>query len=106
MPISQDAVGMKLPPVSMDIERGRLTQFARATGATDPVYSNLDAARDAGHPDIPAPPTFLFSIELEHPDPFQQEGWCAGVRPEEARGHRRGRRHGHPHRRRRRRPLT
>ena len=24
----------------------------------------------AGHPDLPAPPTFLFSIELEAPDPF------------------------------------
>ena len=70
MPVSPDAVGMKLPPVSMDIERGRLRQFARATGATDPVYYDLDAAQSAGHRDIPAPPTFLFSIELEHPDPF------------------------------------
>lgn len=70
MPISPDAVGMVFAPISMDIERGRLTAFARATGATDPVYSDLDAARAAGHRDVPVPPTFLFAIELEQPDPF------------------------------------
>jgi acyl dehydratase len=73
MAIDPAAIGRVLPPVSMDIERGRLVQFARATGATDPVYSDLDAAKNAGHRDLPVPPTFLFAIELEHPDPFW---WC------------------------------
>jgi acyl dehydratase len=70
MPIRPDAVGTVLPPISMEMERGRLAAFARATGATDPVYADLDAARAAGHRDIPVPPTFLFAIELEQPDPF------------------------------------
>lgn len=76
MPVSPSAVGMTLPTVSMDIERGRLVQFARATGATDPVYVDLDAAKNAGHRDIPVPPTFLFAIELERPDPF---AWVAEI---------------------------
>jgi len=70
MPVNPDAVGTVLTPISMDLERGRLAAFARATGATDPVYSDLDAARAAGHRDIPVPPTFLFAIELEQADPF------------------------------------
>ena len=74
MPISPDAVGTVLPPVSMDMERGRLAQFARAIGQHDPVYSDVEAARGAGHPDIPVPPTFLFAIELEAPDPFVWAG--------------------------------
>jgi acyl dehydratase len=71
MPVSPDAIGRKLAPISMDVERGRLAAFARATGATDPVYSDREAARSAGHPDVPVPPTFLFAIELEDPDPFK-----------------------------------
>jgi acyl dehydratase len=70
MPISPDAVGTVLPSISMDIERGRLAQFARATGQRDPIYSDVDAAKNAGHPDIPVPPTFLFAIEMEAPNPF------------------------------------
>lgn len=70
MPVSPSAVGMVLPPISMDIERGRLAQFARATGATDPVYVDIEAAKSAGHRDVPVPPTFLFAIELEQADPF------------------------------------
>jgi acyl dehydratase len=76
MPISPDAIGTKLPPISMDIERGRLVQFARATGSTDPIFFDHAAAKNAGHPDLPVPPTFLFGIELEHPDPFW---WCADL---------------------------
>ncbi len=71
MPVSPDAIGMVLPTISMDIERGRLAAFARATGATDPVYSDLDAAKNAGHRDVPVSPTFLFAIELEQADPFR-----------------------------------
>jgi acyl dehydratase len=74
MAISPDAIGMSLPPVGMDIERGRLAAFARATGQRDPVYSDVDAAKNAGHPDVPVPPSFLFAIELEQRDPFAWAG--------------------------------
>lgn len=70
MPLDASAVGRQLPPTTMTIEPGRLAFFARATGQTDPVYSDLTAARAAGHPGLPVPPTFLFAIELEQPDPF------------------------------------
>lgn len=63
--IDRNLIGHELPPSTLPIERGRLRFFARATGETDPVYTDLDAARAAGYPDLPAPPTFLFSAELD-----------------------------------------
>lgn len=70
MAIDKTAIGTVLAPRRLTVERGRLQFFAKAIGETDPVYINPDAAKAAGHPDIPVPPTFLFSVELEDPDPF------------------------------------
>lgn len=74
MPLDIDCVGRELKPVTMEIERGRLRAFAKATGQGDPVYTDLNAAQAAGHRDLPVPPSFLFAIELEQPDPF---AWLA-----------------------------
>lgn len=70
MAIDTAAIGTELRPVTVDIERGRLRAFAKATGQDDPIYSELTAAQEAGHPDLPVPVTFLFGLELEDPDPF------------------------------------
>jgi peroxisomal enoyl-CoA hydratase 2 len=43
---------------SLPIERGKVREFALAVGETDPVYFSQEAARRAGLPDVPAPPTF------------------------------------------------
>jgi acyl dehydratase len=58
-------LGRDLPPSEMLVDRARLQFFARAIGETDPVYLDVSAARDAGYRDLPAPPTFLFSVELD-----------------------------------------
>lgn len=60
----------RFDPIVVTAERGRLALFARVTGQADPVYSDLAAARAAGHPDLPVPPTFFFGLELESPAPF------------------------------------
>jgi hypothetical protein len=70
MPIDTSVIGKALPETSMTVDAGRLRFFAKATGQTDPTYIDLQAARAAGHPDLPVPPTFLMAIELEQPDPF------------------------------------
>jgi acyl dehydratase len=54
--------------VTVTLERGRLRMFADAIGETDPVYRDFDAARAAGHPDIPALPTVLGGLEMEGSD--------------------------------------
>ncbi|MGB3325661.1 MAG: MaoC family dehydratase N-terminal domain-containing protein [Mycolicibacterium fortuitum] len=70
MAIDTGVIGTELPPSTFVISRDRLRFFAKAIGETDPVYTDVDAAKQAGYKDIPTPPTFLFAVELEHPDPF------------------------------------
>lgn len=61
--------------IPFDVERGRLRFFAKATGQTDPIYSDPEAARAAGHREIPVPLTFLStSLELEYMNPL---AWLA-----------------------------
>lgn len=71
MPIDVDkAKALELPPITVRVERGRLRFFATAIGESNPIYSDLDVAKQAGHPDLPVPPTFFFGMELDSPDPF------------------------------------
>ncbi|MFR9778266.1 MaoC family dehydratase N-terminal domain-containing protein [Micromonospora sp. MS34] len=71
MPLDPDkARALAFPPVTVTVERGRLRFFAQVVGETDPVYVDPAAARAAGHPDLPVPPTFFFSLEMESPDPW------------------------------------
>ena len=67
--IDKRFIGHVMPTFSAVVEAGRLRFFAKATGQTDPLYSNEAAARAAGHPGLPVPPTFLFCLEMESPDP-------------------------------------
>jgi hypothetical protein len=60
----------------MTVDAGRLRFFAKAIGETNPVFTDLAAAKAAGHRDLPVPPTFLFGIELESPDSF---AWLADI---------------------------
>ena len=71
MTIPPSAIGTSTPPVTVTIERGRLRLFAKATGQLDPGYIDVDTARAQGHPDLPVPPTYLFGLELDQPDPFR-----------------------------------
>ena len=61
-------IGYEFKPFSVDIERGRLKFFANAIGETNPIYSDEAAAVAAGYKTIPAPPTFMFSVDLDGPD--------------------------------------
>lgn len=62
--IDRALIGTAQPQRDADVERGRLRSFALAIGETDPVYTDLDAARAQGHPDLPVPPTFVFGLAL------------------------------------------
>ncbi|ARS29494.1 MaoC family dehydratase N-terminal domain-containing protein [Sphingomonas sp. KC8] len=60
-------IGKELPAFHATVEAGQLRFFAKVTGETDPLYSDETVARDAGHPALPIPPTFLFSLEFNQP---------------------------------------
>ncbi|GAB3311609.1 MaoC family dehydratase [Epidermidibacterium keratini] len=64
-----DVIGRALEPFTATAERGQIAFFAEVVGLDDPVYRDVEAARAAGHRDIPLPPTFLFSLELLRPNP-------------------------------------
>lgn len=66
--IDKRFIGKTLPAFRAVAEASRLRFFAKAIGETNPVYFDEAAARDAGHPGLPLPPTFLFSLEFEQPD--------------------------------------
>ena len=70
MSIDRAFIGREFPAVSLLVTRSRLRNFAKATGQDQPVYTDVDAAKQAGYRDLPVPPTFFFGIELEAPDPF------------------------------------
>ena len=68
--IDRSHIGREFGVHTADIEKGRLRFFAKATGETNPIYFDEDAAKAADLPTLPAPPTFLFSMDMEVPEPF------------------------------------
>ena len=65
--IDKKFIGMKLPTFEATAEAGQLRFFAKAIGEMDPVYTDEVAAREAGHPGLPLPLTFLFSLRFQGP---------------------------------------
>ncbi|MFJ9391215.1 MaoC family dehydratase N-terminal domain-containing protein [Nocardioides sp. NPDC101246] len=71
MPVDPHAArALQIAPLTVEVERGRLRFFAKAIGETDAQYTDVEVARKHGHRDLPVPPTFFFSVDLERPDPF------------------------------------
>jgi acyl dehydratase len=52
-------VGKEYDPITWEVERGKIREFAMAIGDLNPIYLDRDAAIRAGYRDTPAPPTFL-----------------------------------------------
>ena len=70
MPIQVDTSvkGKEYPPYTVTVERGRVKDFARATGDTNPFHldDRVGAASEWG--DIVAPPTFPITFRDENAD--------------------------------------
>lgn len=64
--IDRARIGFSTPPTTVAIDAWRVKLFCQAIGETDPVYWDDAAARAAGHPACPLPPTYLKAIEGEH----------------------------------------
>lgn len=71
--IDKKHIGKQLAPFRVQPSAHQLRFFAKAIGEDNPIYFDESAARDAGHPAPPLPPTFLFSLEFEQPS----AGWRA-----------------------------
>ncbi|WP_366922023.1 MaoC family dehydratase N-terminal domain-containing protein [Metallumcola ferriviriculae] len=55
----QEKKGFKFPEFTMTIERGKIREFIRAVGDDSPIYTNVQAAEEAGFQDTTIPPTFM-----------------------------------------------
>jgi acyl dehydratase len=61
------AIGRVSDPVTYPVEAGHIRRFAEAVGDPNPIYVDEAAARAAGHPRIPAPPTFAAALRPRDP---------------------------------------
>ena len=52
------AVGKTYPPTTYAVGREKIREYAYATGESNPLHLDLDAARAAGYRDLVAPPMF------------------------------------------------
>jgi len=52
------AVGKSYPPTTYAVGREKIREYAYATGESNPLHLDLDAARAAGYRDLVAPPMF------------------------------------------------
>ncbi len=63
MALDQSFVGRTYPATEpYEVGREKIREFADAIGDANPVYTDPEAAKAIGHPDVIAPPTFVFAI--------------------------------------------
>jgi len=63
MPLDQAFVGRTYPPTAPYlVSREKIAEFAAAVGDANPAYTSVEAARELGHPDVVAPPTFAVLV--------------------------------------------
>ena len=58
MPVNTEAIGKTYPLTTYAVGREKVREYAHAVGETNPLYLNVEAARDAGYSDVVAPPMF------------------------------------------------
>lgn len=63
MALDQSFVGRSYPPTRpYEVGREKIREFAEAIGDGNPAYTDPDTAKALGHPEVIAPPTFVFAI--------------------------------------------
>jgi acyl dehydratase len=67
--LSTDAVGKTYAPSVYAVGREKVVEFALATGETDPLHLDAEAARAAGHADVVAPPMFAVVYQMRAVSP-------------------------------------
>ncbi|NYV73793.1 MaoC family dehydratase N-terminal domain-containing protein [Streptomyces sp. UH6] len=66
MALDQSFVGRTYPPTDpYEVGREKIREFAASIGDANPAYTDPEAAKALGHPDVIAPPTFVFAISFK-----------------------------------------
>jgi acyl dehydratase len=65
MTLDSSFVGRTYPPTDpYEVGREKIREFADAIGDPNPVYRDPEAAKQLGHPDVIAPPTFTTILSM------------------------------------------
>ncbi|MBL8021033.1 MAG: MaoC family dehydratase N-terminal domain-containing protein [Leptospirales bacterium] len=64
MALSKDILGKKLDAYKFTVERGKVKEFCKAIGETNPIYLDPAEAKKAGFEDTPIPPTFQTTFQF------------------------------------------
>lgn len=65
MPLNPAFVGRTTRSTEpFEVTRGDIRRFAQAIGDDHPAYTDREAAKALGHPDVVAPPTFLITAGM------------------------------------------
>ncbi|GAA2282117.1 MaoC family dehydratase N-terminal domain-containing protein [Actinomadura luteofluorescens] len=68
MALNRDFIGRSFPPSEpYEVSRVKIREFADAIGDRNPLYRDREAAKEAGYPDVIAPPTFPIVVSLGNP---------------------------------------
>ena len=75
MPVKTEAIGKEYPSATYAVGREKVREYAAAVGETDPIHTELEAARAAGFADVVAPPMFavVYSAPVMAPAIFDPE---------------------------------
>ena len=66
--INRGVVGKEFPPYAVTVERGKIKEFARAIGDSNPLYLDDRVGAASEWSDIIAPPTFPITFRDEGAD--------------------------------------
>jgi N-terminal half of MaoC dehydratase len=61
---------LRLPGFTVDVDRQHVLRFLDAIGERRPECGDVDVDGAAAQPDLPVPPTYLFTLELARPRPY------------------------------------
>ncbi|GAA3028483.1 MaoC family dehydratase N-terminal domain-containing protein [Kitasatospora albolonga] len=66
MALDPSFIGRTYPPTApYEVGREKIREFAVAVGDANPAYTDVEAAKALGYPDVIAPPTFPFAIAFQ-----------------------------------------
>jgi acyl dehydratase len=79
--VDTSAVGSKLAPGVVVMERQPISSFARAVKSTSKIYQDATVAKENGFDAIPAPPTWCFAASLFGAYPELQPEGAGKINP-------------------------
>lgn len=69
MSLDESFIGREYPPTPVyEVSREKIREFAEAIGDDSPLFRDVDAAKEAGYPDVIAPPTFAIILSMRAND--------------------------------------